>query len=78
MRNVLCDESENRQQHKRIDTDVELIGIRGRESTMAGDLSKFSLVLSKSKAFSRFLVYSGYIWCFSGKRKYRARARSYI
>ena len=78
MRIVLC-ESENRQQHKRIDTDVELIGIRERESTMAADLSMFSLlVLSKSKAFSRFLVYSGYIWRFSGKRKYRACTVLYL
>lgn len=45
---------------------------------MAGDLSKFSLVLSKSKAFSRFLVYSGYIWRFSGKRKYRACTVLYL
>ena len=57
MRIVLC-ESENRQQHKRIDTDVELIGIRGRESTMAGDLSKFSLVVSTLKIKSFFKVFS--------------------
>jgi hypothetical protein len=59
MRIVLC-ESENRQQHKRIDTDVELIGIRERESTMAADLSKF---LSTLKIKSFFKVF-GLLWIY--------------
>ena len=47
-------ESENRQQHKRIDTDVEFIGIRERESTMAADLCKFRSTLKIQKLFQGF------------------------